>query len=579
MMQGHSGRFPVRRLLGLGAALLLAAGCADEPTGPLGPGPDAGDGGPALAVQLTCAVDVKAESMSCDPSSPSSAVGGSSMNLVVGSQHRYVRLANDAPSVTGDVWSANVTVQNLTLQPFGTLDGTAAEVEGVRVFFVDEPNNGVVVLNHDGESDFTGAGPQKYHEYAAGMLGADGILTGGEVSSARPWQFQLNGATVFTFSVLVWTEVPDPAAYGVRLARVVAGMHHSCGETSDGKVYCWGSNAHGQLGDGDVYTRSILAPVVAPAGIALSGVIAGGQHNCASGDDGRRYCWGKNNQGQLGDGTTTDQRTPVALTEPEGVAFTALALGGSHSCADGDGGRVYCWGENSDGQLGDGTSTSRALPVPVSAPDGVTLSGVSAGTFHSCAEGSDGNAWCWGYNQDGQLGDGTDTGSFTPVKVAAPTGVRLTNLAAGDVHTCAEGSDGYAYCWGRNSDGRLGDGSTTQRLVPSPVVTPFGVTLTAFQGGGWHTCALGSDGNLYCWGSNFHGQVGDGTNVTHATPSMVRTPTGESFNAFSVGLYHTCATSTNGDEYCWGNNEGGRLGDGTTVNRNRPVLVAGTRRG
>src|SRR5690606_25524780 len=136
--------------LGLAMAVLLAAACADEPVGPVDTPAELAEAAPNLAVHLTCTVDVTAESMSCDPSSPTTPAGGPSMNLLVGSQHRFVRMANDVPSVSGGVWSANVTLQNLTLQPMGTLDGTSASGTGVRVFFVDEPSNGVVVANPTG---------------------------------------------------------------------------------------------------------------------------------------------------------------------------------------------------------------------------------------------------------------------------------------------------------------------------------------------------------------------------------------------------------------------------------------------
>src|SRR5690606_16390796 len=194
---------------------------------------------------------VAAGSMRCDPAAglPGSS-GGPQMNLIVGSQHRFVRLANDPPVVEDGVWSANVTVQNLTLQPFGTLDGEDADLLGVRVFFVDEPSHGVGVLNHDGTETFLGGTPAEYDGYSGSDLGAGGILSQGEVSRARQWQFRLNGATEFRFSVLVSTEVPDPGAFGVHLTRVSAGDFHACGDGADGKVYCWGYNGYGQLGNG-----------------------------------------------------------------------------------------------------------------------------------------------------------------------------------------------------------------------------------------------------------------------------------------------------------------------------------------
>ena len=198
--------------------------------------------------------------MSCDPSSPTTPAGGPSMNLIVGSQHQFVRMANDVPSVSGGVWSANVTLQNLTLQPMGTLDGTNPSGVGVRVFFVDEPSNGVLVANPTGATNFLGSEPAKYYGYTGPELGGDGILSSGETSDSKTWEFELNGATEFVFSVLVSTEVPDPGAYAVRMTRESLGYAHTCAEGSDGMLYCWVYNYYGQLGDGSTTDR--LYPVL-----------------------------------------------------------------------------------------------------------------------------------------------------------------------------------------------------------------------------------------------------------------------------------------------------------------------------
>ena len=222
------------------AATLLLAACADEPTVPLG-----GDDGPigeapAFATLLTCAVDVRAGSMECEPSSPSGTVGGPDMNLIVGSQHRFVRMSNTSINWAESIWYTSVSVQNLTLQPFGTEDGSTPHAQGVRVFFVDEPSNGVEIANHDGEAEFTGSGTQKYYEYSGADLGADGILSPGETSALLLWWFVHNGATTFEFSVLISTTVPDPDGYSTNLKQVSTGDLHTCGVSSDGKAWCWG---------------------------------------------------------------------------------------------------------------------------------------------------------------------------------------------------------------------------------------------------------------------------------------------------------------------------------------------------
>ena len=308
----------VRSAVGLGlCAALFLAGCSEEPTMPLDD--TAGSERPgALAdvvQRLDCTVDLsKGGALECGPASGAgrASTGGPNYNLVVGSQHRYVRMANnDAPVIEDDVWSADVTVQNLTLQPFGTLDGTTAEAAGVRVFFVDEPNNGVEVLNHDGEATFTEAVPQKYYEYSGALLGGDEVLMPGETSGAKTWQFALNGATKFRFSVLVWTEVPDPDAYSVRLTRISAGYGHTCGHDLDGKLYCWGDNRYGQLGDGTRIDRLTPVAVQVPTAHATLTVSAGHYHACGLSVAGPAYCWGSNVFGQHGDGRTINNAVPV----------------------------------------------------------------------------------------------------------------------------------------------------------------------------------------------------------------------------------------------------------------------------
>lgn len=515
-----------RRVLGLAVVLAFVAACTDEPTVPLDDGADLPDDVPALAVQLTCTVDVRAGSMECDSSSPSS-MNGPSMNLIVGSQHRLVRLANDTPVMEDDYWSANVTVQNLTLQPMATLDGTTPHLEGVRVFFVDEPSNGVTVSNYDGVGTFLGSGSQKYYAYAGASLGADGILSQGEVSAPKPWEFELNGATEFRFSILVSTTVPDPGAYSVHLTRVVAGAYHACGDGSDGKVYCWGQNYYGQLGDGTTTNRSTPVAVAAPAGISLSGVSSRGNatHTCAIGSDGKVYCWGQNDKGQLGDGTTSQQNSPVAARTPEQVRFAAVAVGVSRTCAESTVGTVYCWGRNDTGQLGSGAPTNRTTPVEVPAPANVTFSRVSAGGSHTCAHGSDGELYCWGYNAAGQLGTGS-TSITTPVTpVSAPDKVTFSGVDAGFSHTCARGSDSNLYCWGNNSVGALGDGTTVRSLIPLAVSLPD-VNVLSVTAGSNYTCAATDEG-AYCWGSGFTGQLGDGTSQNRSLPVLVAGTRGE----------------------------------------------------
>ena len=228
--------------------------------------------------------------------------------------------------------------------------------------------------------------------------------------------------------------------------------------------------------------------------------------------------------------------TTVMVPEPAGVTFTSISAGWYHSVALGSDGNAYAWGNNSLGQLGDGTNTPSNTPVQVQAPAGVTFTSISAGAEHSVALGSDGNAYAWGKNGLGQLGDGTNTHSNTPVQVQAPAGVTFTSISSGDNHAVALGSDGNAYAWGNNNLGQLGDGTNTDRNTPVQVQAPAGVTFTSISAGAEHSVALGSDGNAYAWGNNSLGQLGDGTNTGSNTPVQVQAPAGVTFTSQSAAV-------------------------------------------
>ncbi|HVE94332.1 MAG TPA: CocE/NonD family hydrolase [Acidimicrobiales bacterium] len=237
-------------------------------------------------------------------------------------------------------------------------------------------------------------------------------------------------------------------------------------------------------------------------------------------------------------------------------------LGAVHTCAlDGNGG-VECAGRNTNGQLGDGTTTSSTTPVTVASIKNAVE--VTGGEGHTCARLSTGQLACWGNNDRGQLGDGTTTSSTTPVTVAGIT--NALEVTAGGWHTCARLSTGELRCWGNNDRGQLGDGTTTSRPVAIAVDITNAVEVTA---GGWHTCARLSTGELRCWGDNTNGQLGDGTTTSSTTPVAVAGIT----NALEVtaGGWHTCARLSTGQLRCWGNNGSGQLGDGTTNDRSTPV--------
>ena len=301
--------------------------------------------------------------------------------------------------------------------------------------------------------------------------------------------------------------VPVPGVTGA--TAIAVGAFHACALLTNGTAKCWGDNEAGQLGNGN--TTPQTAPVVVSG---LSGAVdlaAGGLHSCAVISGGTARCWGANDVGQLGDGTTVARTTPVAVSGLTGVA--ALTGGFGHTCARLSGGGVRCWGDNTFGELGDGTGANSSVPVTVTGLSGAA--DVSAGGYHTCAAIDDGSAWCWGYNSNGQLGDGSPAGqSLVPTPVALTTGV--SRVSGGLAHTCARAVDGTAWCWGWNGNGQLGDGTLLDESTPVAVTGLGGaVGITA---GGTSSCAVFSDGSARCWGANGLGQLGDGTTSDGTSP-------------------------------------------------------------
>ena len=424
---------------------------------------------------------------------------------------------------------------------------------------------------------------------------------------------------------------PDSASRGIRFSQISgsendgsASYGFSLAVGSDGNAYAWGDNSQGQLGDGTTTERH--TPVMVrtpdrstypdlPADFTYLQVSGGRYHSLALGSDGNVYAWGNNQYGQLGNGTTnTSQKTPVRVKTPdrstypdlpEDFTYVQVSAGELHSLALGSDGNVYAWGNNQYGQLGNGTTGSyRNTPAkvgkPAGAPADFTYVQVSGGYWHSLAVGSDGNAYAWGYNSWGQLGDGTTVNYRTaPVRVKTPDRSTYPNLPAdftyvqvsgGWQHSLAVGSDGNAYAWGYNSRGRLGDGTSTERHAPVRVKTPdrkaypdlpADFTYLQVSGGGDHSLAVGSDGYAYAWGYNTYGRLGNNSYSESHVPVRVRDPasptdTSRGFKATQVsgGQLHSLALGSDGNAWAWGYNYYGQLGDNSTNNKSAPVPVS-----
>jgi alpha-tubulin suppressor-like RCC1 family protein len=350
------------------------------------------------------------------------------------------------------------------------------------------------------------------------------------------------------------------------VASVTAKGMHTCALTTGAVAYCWGQNIGGALGDGSGSNQNTPVPVVGLAA-GTKAVVAADYHTCALTAANGVVCWGYNMFGQLGDGTLTSSSSPaqvVGLTS--GVAV--VAGGESHTCALLTNQTIKCWGFNAAGQIGDGRSRYRVGPVAVPALTS-SVKGIFAAESHSCALKTNGALVCVGFNNQGELGDGTTVWTSTPTTVTGLPG-SVTTVAARGRHTCAITAGGVLSCWGNNSYGEIGNGTTSVALTP---VTVIGSGVSQAAAGDSHMCAVVS-GALKCWGWNDAGQLGDGSTTNRTTPTAVN-GLGPGVAKAGAGEHHTCAVTTLGAVLCWGKNDFGQLGDGTTINHPTPTAVTG----
>lgn len=343
------------------------------------------------------------------------------------------------------------------------------------------------------------------------------------------------------------------------------GATTTCATRSSDQTYCWGSNSHGQLGStlvtvGEDRSRPVLVNSLTDA---LS-VSVQERHACAVRATGDVVCWGEGRDGKLGRGSITDSRTPT----PVSSVANALGVGAGfyHSCAFSTGGQARCWGANRAGQLGDGTMDDRFEPVDVLGS--LSFTGLSAGLVHTCGVADGGDIWCWGDNLLGQLGDGTDASATRPAQVVGLSDAQ--HVSAGVFHSCAIVGSGSVVCWGGNAEGQLGDGTTSD--ANEPVVVEGLPAVVAVEAGALHTCALTGEGDVYCWGNNETGQLGLGTTSRReTTPNLVPGLSGVSL--VDAGGGHSCAQVGFTEIFCWGDNAAGQLGDNSTEMRTSPVAA------
>jgi hypothetical protein len=294
------------------------------------------------------------------------------------------------------------------------------------------------------------------------------------------------------------------------VVELAVGYSHACGRKSDGTVWCWGQNNYGQLGNGTT-TNSLTTPVQVSGITGATTVAVGSWISCASTSLNTTYCWGYNAYGALGNGTTTNSSTPSLVSGINGSAKIATSF--AHTCAVTNDGGTYCWGFNGAGALGNGGTVNSTVPVLAAGVRGAVS--VAVGDNHSCAATSTGAAYCWGANISGQIGNNSTTAALTPNLVSAISGT-VVELSAGIDATCAVTAEGLVYCWGNGASGTVGDGSGLVKLAPVQILS--GARQVRIGASGLSACALMQDVSVQCWGSNLSGQLGDGTFTSRFKP-------------------------------------------------------------
>ena len=411
-------------------------------------------------------------------------------------------------------------------------------------------------------------------------LGTSGQLGSGSSSSSST-PVGLGGG----FSTTAWS-------------KLSVGASHSCAiRSSDSRMYCWGNNANGRLGDGTTTDRNSPTALNSTGGwntTAWSNMAAG-NHTCAiRSSDSLVYCWGYNVLAALGDGTTTGRTSPTALSSTGGwntTTWTKISAGYYHTCAiRSSDSYIFCWGDNTYNQIGDGTSTRQSTPTALNSSGGwntTAWSQISNGQFHTCAiRSSDSQIFCWGNNSNSQIGNNTNTRTRTQIWLPTSGGwynTQWSSVASGTTLSCAiRSSDSRIFCWGEGYSGALGSGSQTGQNIPTALTSTGSWDVTAWSqisALNTHVCAIQtSDSTIYCWGNNAGGKLGDGTTAAKTVPTAL----GGGFSAtawssVSAGQNGTCAIrSSDSRIFCWGVNTYGQLGDGTLVNKNVPTALSST---
>ena len=441
---------------------------------------------------------------------------------------------------------------------------------------------------NDSASPVAVAGSLEFRSLAVNTGNGCGLATNDSVYCwGSNFYRELGGGSVNNYETVPVRASGGALAASPPMASVAVGQNHVCATSAAQTAYCWGMNLQGSLGVPGVGPS---APVAVSGSMSFTSVVAGEYVTCAVSTDDSAYCWGSNSYGTLGNGGWSSADSPQQVVTGgvlSGQRVSALSMFANSVCARTASGGAACWGFNSNGQLGDGTTVNANAPVAVldgSKPGADAWSSVSAGTFATCGVAS-GNIYCWGARGAGQLGNGTWTTAPSTLEMVSgqmPYAVSFQSIDAGTYTGCGVGTDAWVYCWGQGQRGGLGNGTATTAYSPRAIVQgalPGGTSFSAVSTGLWYACGRTTLGALYCWGWNNSGQLGNATFDDTNVPTMVVTgakPGADSWTSVSAGREFACGISSAGGLFCWGANNNGQLGLGNRVNQSQPQVVSGS---
>ncbi|HEV8497570.1 MAG TPA: hypothetical protein VGQ56_11940 [Gemmatimonadaceae bacterium] len=373
---------------------------------------------------------------------------------------------------------------------------------------------------------------------------------------------------------------PKPDTRPTASTALALGARFSCVLTSDAKSYCWGDDLFGQLGDSSFIPK--LVPKLSVGGHSFTAIAAGNQTVCALDTGGGAWCWGDD---PLQPGVALSYQFAAVAVHASRALFS-IAAGRKFACGLDADGAAYCWGENGRGQLGVGDTLAHATATKVTG--GQRFTSITTGFWHTCGLTAAGITYCWGDNTYGELGLGDTISSSAPKQISGTNTFR--SITAGSIHECGITTTGSAVCWGANYTGQLGDGTANRRLTPTPSAP--GLTFTILRAGRANsifanTCGVTTTGDVYCWGWNSRGQLGNAASHDACIPAIgtattfvcsylpLKAAAISGVVAIDVGQEHVCALTSGGQLQCWGENAHGELGDGTGVPQTTPVTVNG----